>query len=279
MSYRIIAKENLTQDIHLLRVEAPAMANKAQAGQFTMVRSDEKGERIPITIADWDKQEGSITIVFMEVGATTKKLARLNVGDTLLNFAGPLGRPTEIKFFGTVVCVAGGFAIATIVPVARAMKQAGNKVISIMGFRTKSLVFWEDRLKEVSDNLIITTDDGSYKRKGLVTEPLEKLLEQDTINRVIAIGPTTMMKACSTTTMSFGVKTMVSLNPIMVDGTGMCGSCRVSIGGKTMFACVDGPDFDGHAVDWELLMNRQRTYLDEERESQRLLEKRLRPEF
>ena len=142
MSYRIIAKENLTQDIHLLRVEAPAMANKAQAGQFTMVRSDEKGERIPITIADWDKQEGSITIVFMEVGATTKKLARLSVGDTLLNFAGPLGRPTEIKFFGTVVCVAGGFAIATIVPVARAMKQAGNNVISIMGFRTKNLVFW-----------------------------------------------------------------------------------------------------------------------------------------
>ena len=244
-----------------------------------MVRNDEKGERIPITIADWDKQEGSITIVFMEVGATTKKLARLNVGDTLLNFAGPLGRPTEIKFFGTVVCVAGGFAIATIVPVARAMKQAGNRVISIMGFRTKSLVFWEDRLKEVSDNLIITTDDGSYKRKGLVTELLEELLEKNTINRVIAIGPTTMMKACSTTTMSFGVKTMVILNPIMVDGTGMCGSCRVSIGGKTMFACVDGPDFDGHAVDWELLMNRQRTYLDEERESQRLLEKRLRPEF
>ncbi|MEA3298541.1 MAG: sulfide/dihydroorotate dehydrogenase-like FAD/NAD-binding protein [Chloroflexota bacterium] len=279
MSYRIIAKENLTKDIHLLRVEAPTIANKAQAGQFTMVRGDEKGERIPITIADCDKQEGSITIVFMEVGATTKKLARLNVGDTLLNFAGPLGRPTEIKFFGTVVCVAGGFAIATIVPVARAMKQAGNRVISIMGFRTKGLVFWEDRLKEVSDNLIITTNDGSYKRKGLVTEPLEELLEKNTINRVIAIGPTTMMKACSTTTMSFGVKTMVSLNPIMVDGTGMCGSCRVSIGGKTMFACVDGPDFDGHAVDWELLMNRQRTYLDEERESQRLLEKRLRPEF
>jgi len=279
MSYRIIAKKDLAQGIHLLRVEAPAIASKAQAGQFTMVRGDEKGERIPITIADWDKQEGSITIVFMEVGATTKKLACLNVGDTLLNFVGPLGRPTEIKSFGTVACVAGGFAIATIVPIARAMKQAGNRVISIMGFRTKDLVFWENRLKEVSDNLIITTDDGSYKRKGLVTEPLEELLEQDTINRVIAIGPTIMMKACSTTTMSFGVKTMVSLNPIMVDGTGMCGSCRVSIGGKTMFACVDGPDFDGHAVDWDLLMNRQRTYLDEERESQRLLEKRLRPEF
>lgn len=265
--YRILVKEDLTPNIHLFRVEAPAVAKEARAGQFVIVRDDEKGERIPLTIADWDEEEESVTIVFMEVGTTTRKLACLNAGDSILNFVGPLGRPTEIEDFGTVVCVAGGFAIATIVPIARAMKQAGNEIISIMGFRTKDLVFWEERLKSVSDELIVTTDDGSYKRKGLVTEPLKELLQERKIDRVIAIGPTVMMKFSSLTSKPFGVKTIVSLNPIMVDGTGMCGCCRVEVGGETRFACVDGPDFDGHEVDWDLLMNRQRTYLDQEQES------------
>jgi ferredoxin--NADP+ reductase len=270
--YRVLAREDLTPEIHLFRVEAPEVAAKAQAGQFVMVRVDEKGERIPLTIADWDVKEGSVTVVFMEVGATTRKLNRVDAGGGILDFVGPLGRPTEVESFGTVACVAGGFAIATIVPIARAMREKGNRVVSIMGFRTKDLVFWEDRLGSVSDELIVTTDDGSYKRKGLVTEPLKELLEGTEINRVIAIGPTVMMKFSSLTTKPFGVKTIVSLNPIMVDGTGMCGCCRVSVGQETKFVCVDGPDFDGHEVDWDLLMSRQRAYLEEEKEASRLRE-------
>ena len=270
--YRILARKDLAPNIHLFRVEAPEVARKAEPGQFVIVRSDEKGERIPLTIADWNKTEGSVTIVFMEVGTSTKKLALLNAGDSVLDFVGPLGRPTEIKKFGTVVCVAGGFAIATIVPIARAMKEVGNRVIAVMGFRTKEIVFWEEKLGSVSDKLIVTTDDGSYERKGLVTEPLRELLQVAKVDRVIAIGPTVMMKFCSLTTKPFGVKTIVSLNPIMVDGTGMCGCCRVSVGGETKFACVDGPDFDGHQVDWDLLMNRQRTYLEEEKKSLELWE-------
>ncbi len=265
--YRILAKEDLSPDIHLFKVDAPGVAGKARAGQFVIVRGDERGERIPLTIADWDRDEGSVTVVFMEVGTTTRKLNCLSAGGSLLDFVGPLGQPTEIEKFGTVVCVAGGFAIATIVPIARAMKRAGNEVISIMGFRTRTLVFWEDKLRSVSDDLVVTTDDGSYGRKGLVTEPLKELLQSSKVGRVMAIGPTVMMKFCSLTTKPFGVKTIVSLNPIMVDGTGMCGCCRVSVGNETRFACVDGPDFDGHQVDWELLMSRQRAYLDEEKES------------
>ncbi len=242
------------------------MAKKAQAGQLVVIRIDEKGERIPLTIADWDREEGRVTGVFMEVGTTTHRLALLKTGDSIADFIGPLGLPTHIDKYGTVVCVAGGFAVATIMPIARAMKEKGNKVISILGARTKGLIFWEEKLHKVSDQLIITTDDGSYGRKGLVTEPLKELLESDTkIDLVIAIGPSIMMKFCAKTTEPFGVKTIVSLNPIMVDGTGMCGCCRVSVGGVTKFACVDGPDFDGHQVDWDLLFARQRFYLDEEK--------------
>lgn len=272
--YRILAREDLAPNIHLFKVEAPLVAKKAQPGQFVVVRSDEKGERIPLTIADWDKKEGNVTIVFMEVGTTTKKLALLNAGDNILDFVGPLGRPTEIEKFGTVVCVAGGVGAAPMFPIARALKAQENEIISILGARNKELLFWEERLHSVSDELIVTTDDGSYKRKGLVTEPLKELLQETKVDRVIAIGPTVMMKFCSLTTKPFGVKTMVSLNPIMVDGTGMCGCCRVSVGGETKFACVDGPDFDGHEVDWNLLMHRLRTYLDEEKESLRLWEER-----
>lgn len=204
----------------------------------------------------------------MEVGTTTRRLALLETNDSITDFVGPLGKPTEIDKFGTVVCVAGGFAVATIMPIARAMMEKGNKVVVIMGARNKDLIFWEDELRRVSDELIITTDDGSYGRKGLVTEPLKELLEGDTrIDRVIAIGPSIMMKFCAKTTEPFGVKTIVSLNPIMVDGTGMCGCCRVSVGGTTRFACVDGPDFDGHQVDWDLLFARQRSYLEEEKKA------------
>ncbi|MBA7575247.1 Dihydroorotate dehydrogenase B (NAD(+)), electron transfer subunit [subsurface metagenome] len=266
--YKILLKQDLVPNIHLFKVLAPAVAQKARPGQFVVVRVDEMGERIPVTIADWDEKEGSVTIVFMEVGTTTHKLALLETGDTIANFTGPLGLPTHIEKFGTVVCVAGGFAVATIMPIARAMKEKGNKVISILGARNKDLLFWESELRNVSDQVIVTTDDGSYGRKGLVTEPLKELLEGDEkINRVIAIGPSIMMKFCCKTTEPFGVKTIVSLNPIMVDGTGMCGCCRVSVGGVTRFACVDGPDFDGHQVDWDLLLTRQRIYLDEEKRS------------
>jgi len=264
--YRILERQDLVTGIHLFKVEAPKVARKAKPGQFIVIRIDEKGERIPLTVADWDEKEGSVTVVFMEVGTTTHRLATLGTGDYMADFVGPLGIPTHIEKFGTIVCVAGGFAVAVIRPIARAFKEKGNKVISILGARTKDLLFWEDELRQVSDELIITTDDGSYGRKGLVTEPLKELLENGRkIDQVMAIGPTVMMKFCAKTTEPFGVKTIVSLNPIMVDGTGMCGCCRVVVGGVTRFACVDGPDFDGHQVDWDLLMARQRTYLDEEK--------------
>jgi ferredoxin/flavodoxin---NADP+ reductase len=265
--FRILEKRDLTPVIHLWTLDAPRVARKAQAGQFVILHHGEGGERIPLTIADWDRDAGTVTVVFMEVGASTEKFARLKEGDAIDDFVGPLGKPTEIENYGTVVCVAGGFAIATIVPIARAMKAAGNRVISIMGFRTKDLVFWEERLGEFSDELIVTTDDGTYGRKGLVTEPLKELLSTREIDRVIAIGPTIMMKFSALTSKPFDVKTIVSLNPIMVDGTGMCGACRVEVGGETKLACVDGPDFDGHKVDWDLLMSRQRAYLSEEKTS------------
>lgn len=265
--YRILEREDLTPTIHLLKIEAPRVARKAQAGQFVILHHGEEGERIPLTIADWDRAEGTVTVVFMEVGTSTRKFAQFGAGDVVDDFVGPLGKPTEIENYGTVVCVAGGFAIATIVPIARAMKAAGNRVISIMGSRTKDLVFWEDRLGQCSDELIVTTDDGSYGRKGLVTEPLAELLTTRDIGRVIAIGPTIMMKFSALTSKPFGVKTIVSLNPIMVDGTGMCGACRVEVGGETKLACVDGPDFDAHLVDWDLLISRQRAYLEQEKTS------------
>jgi ferredoxin--NADP+ reductase len=264
--YKILEREDLVPGIHLFKMAAPAVAGKARAGQFVVVRIDEKGERIPLTIADWDKDKGTVTIVFMEVGATTARLALLKKGDSIADFVGPLGIPAEIERYGTVVCVAGGVGAAPVAPIARALKKAGNKIITILGARSKDLLFWEDVLKSTSDRMIVTTDDGSYGRKGVVTLPLKELLDSgEKIDRVIAIGPVVMMKFCSFTTAPAGVKTIVSLNPIMVDGTGMCGCCRVSVGGETKFACVDGPDFDGHKVDWDLLAARQRIYLGEEK--------------
>jgi ferredoxin--NADP+ reductase len=265
--FKIILRETLGTKIHLFKIEAPAVVSKARAGQFVIVRVDEKGERIPLTIADWDSSEGSITLVFMEVGAETTILATKEVGEFIADLAGPLGMPSEIDNFGTVVCVGGGIGLAPIMPIARALKQAGNRVISIIGARSKDLLFWEEKVASVSDKLIVTTNDGSYARKALVTEPLNELLQQASINRVVVVGPAIMMRVCCETTKPFGVKTIVSLNPIMVDGTGMCGCCRVVVGGVTKFACVDGPEFDGHEVDWPLLMIRQGSYHDKESES------------
>jgi ferredoxin--NADP+ reductase len=264
--YKVLAREDLTPNIHLFKVSAPEIAKKAKAGQFVVVRMDEKAERIPLTVADWDAKEGTVTIVFMEVGTSTYRLNLLKAGDSIMNFVGPLGLPTHIEKFGTIVCVAGGVGTAPVYPIARVLRAAGNKVITIQGARSKDLIFWEDKLRSMSDQFIITTDDGSYGRKAVVTEPLKDILQSsEKIERVIAIGPSIMMKFCSKTTEPFKVKTIVSLNTIMVDGTGMCGCCRVSVGGVTKFTCVDGPDFDGHQVDWDLLAARQRTYLEEEK--------------
>lgn len=271
--FQILDREELAARTICMRVAAPAIARKAQAGQFAVVVPDETGERIPLTLADWDQGEGTITLVFQTVGTSTYKLARLKAGDAIPHVAGPLGRPTHIEHFGTVVAVGGGVGVAAIAPIARALKAAGNRVITILGARSKDLLFWEDRLAAVSDELIVTTDDGSYGRKGVVTQPLEEVLKRgNSVARVFAVGPTVMMRFTAKTTQPFGVKTIVSLNPIMIDATGMCGGCRVSVAGETKFACVDGPEFDGHQVDWELLVSRQRTYLEQEHHSLELLE-------
>lgn len=263
--YKILLKEDLGPNIHLLKIEAPAIATEAQPGHFVVLRVDEPGERVPMTIADWDKEEGSITIVFVEVGTTTRKLGSLMTGDLISNLVGPLGLPTHIEKLGTVVCVGGCYGIASIMPIARAMNEAGNKVISVIEARSKNLLFWEDKLRSVSDQLIITTGDGSYAAKGWIPEKIEGMVAGDNkVDLVVAVGCTYMMMLCAETTRRFGIKTIVHLNPIMVDGTGMCGCCRVSIGGATKFACVHGPEFDGHQVDWDLLIARQSAYLSEE---------------
>lgn len=271
--YKVLEAKKLVPKIHEIKIEAPAVAKKAEAGQFVVVMVDEKGERIPLTVADYDRDEGSITIVFMTVGTTSHKLAQLKAGDYIASFTGPLGLATHTDNVGTVVCVGGGIGVAPITPIARALRAAGNKVIAIQGSRCEDLLFWQDRLKAVSDEHILCTDDGTCGRKALVTEPLKELLESDkSIKKVIAIGPVPMMKFCCKTTEPFGVETIVSLNPIMVDGTGMCGCCRVTVGDETKFTCVHGPDFDGHKVDWDELGARQRTYLDDEKKSLELWE-------
>ena len=260
--HKILAKKELVPNIHLVKFLAPAIAKKAQPGQFVIITVDEKGERIPLTIADWDKTEGSISIVFMEVGTTTQRFASLNAGDSIASLVGPLGIPAHIEKVGTVVCVGGCYGIAAMMPIARAMKEVGNKVISIIEARSKYLLFWEDELKKVSDQLIVTTGDGSYAPQGWIPDQLTQIMEKETVDLIFAIGCTYMMKLASETTKPFGTKTIVHLNSIMVDGTGMCGCCRVSVGGETKFACVDGPEFDGHQVDWDILLSRQRGYQD-----------------
>ena len=260
--HKILAKKELVPNIHLVKFLAPAIAKKAQPGQFVIITVDEKGERIPLTIADWDTTEGSISIVFMEVGTTTQRFASFNAGDSVASLVGPLGIPAHIEKVGTVVCVGGCYGIAAMMPIARAMKEAGNKVISIIEARSKYLLFWEDDLRKASNQLIVTTGDGSYAPQGWIPDQLTQILEKEKVDLIFAIGCTYMMKLASETTKPFGVKTIVHLNSIMVDGTGMCGCCRVSVGGETKFACVDGPEFDGHQVDWDVLLSRQRGYQD-----------------
>jgi len=274
--YAIAEKQVLGPVTKLFVIEAPDIAKKAQAGQFVILRVSEKGERIPLTIADYDRDQGTITVVVQEIGKTSTELGTLEEGDELASFTGPLGKATEIENYGTVVLVGGGLGIAPIYPICRSLREAGNKVIAIIAARTKDLLFWEDKMHEVADEVIVTTDDGSYGRKALATVPLKELVEQDdSIKRIWAIGPAIMMKFCALTTKPFGVKTIVSLNSIMVDGTGMCGACRVSVGGQTRFACVDGPEFDGHLVDWDLLLSRQRMYQDLEKLAMEAYQKRV----
>jgi NAD(P)H-flavin reductase len=266
MPFKILKKHELVPTIFLMEISAPRIAKKAQPGQFVILRIDEKGERIPLTIADFDRENGNITMIFQTVGKTTMHLSSLKAGDELQDFIGPLGNPAHIEKYGTVILVGGGVGVAPIFPQARAFKEAGNKVISIIGARSANLLLWEDRMREVSDDLHITTDDGTKGHHGFVTDIVKKLLEGGAkVDRVVAIGPPVMMRAVAGVTRPFNVKTIVSLNSIMVDGTGMCGACRVLVGNETKFACVDGPEFDAHLVDFTLLMNRLAIYQPEEK--------------
>ena len=266
--FKILAKKELSPNVYAMTIEAPRVARKAQPGQFIILRIDEEGERIPLTIADFDRERGTILLVFQTIGASTMELAAMNAGDSLLDFVGPLGQPSVIKKMeGTVVVVGGGIGVAPTYPIARAMKEAGNKVIAIMGAKTKDILIMEDMMKQVTDEILVTTDDGSRGIKGFVTYAVQALVDRgEKIAQITAIGPCIMMKSVADATRDLGIRTIVSLNPIMVDGTGMCGGCRVTVGGETKFACVDGPEFDGHQVDFKGLMSRQRMYRDLEAE-------------
>jgi len=264
--FRIAEKTALAATITRYVIEAPFIARKRRAGNFIMLRIDEHGERIPITIADSDPARGTITIIVQAVGKTTRQLAALNAGDSIRDVVGPLGNPTPIETFGRVVCIGGGVGTAELYPIARALHGAGNEVVTIIGGRTRDLVILEEEMRSCSERVIVTTDDGSYARKGIVTDPLRELLEEPSQPKAVyAIGPLPMMKAVAAVTRPFGVHTLVSLNTVMVDGTGMCGGCRVTVGGQMKFACVDGPEFDGHQVDFDELMMRNRTYADMEK--------------
>ncbi len=264
--YTIVSKAVLAPTITRLEITAPFIARKRKAGNFVMVRVEDGGERIPLTIADSNPASGTITLIIQAVGGTTKLLCSKNAGDSLLDVVGPLGNPTPIENHGAVACVGGGVGTAELYPIARALKEAGNRVETIIGARTRDLVILEEEMRRWSDNVFVTTDDGSYARKGFVTDQLKDLLDGARgIRAVYAIGPLPMMKAVSALTRPYGVQTLVSLNTIMVDGTGMCGGCRVTVSGTMKFACVDGPEFDGHTVDFDELMMRNRTYVDLEK--------------
>ncbi|NTU72349.1 MAG: sulfide/dihydroorotate dehydrogenase-like FAD/NAD-binding protein [Coriobacteriia bacterium] len=266
--FPIVHKRQLSDAVFEIGVSAPKIAAKARAGQFLMVRIDDRGERIPLTFSDWSAEEGWIRFIFMRVGKTTHQLSHLEVGDSLLDVVGPLGVPTHTDGVDRIAIIGGGVGVAVAYPVARAMADAGAKVSVIIGARNKELLILEDELRALPlERFVVVTDDGSAGIKGLVTHPLKELCEAGEIDEAFAVGPAIMMKFCAATTRDFSVPTTVSLNPIMVDGTGMCGACRVSVDGETKFGCVDGPDFDGHAVDFEELMSRQRVYSDLEREA------------
>jgi ferredoxin/flavodoxin---NADP+ reductase len=267
--HKIVDKKQLSENVFQIEAEAANIASARKPGQFVIVGiSTEYSERIPLTIAGADADKGTITLIFQAVGKSTAEMADLKVGDTIENIVGPLGMPTHIEKFGTVVCVGGGIGNAPLLPIAKGLKEAGNKIISIIGARTKELVILEDEFRAISDELIVVTDDGSYGRKALVTEPLKEVCSRgEKPGLAVAIGPTPMMKFCCMTTKEFDVPTVVSLNTIMIDGTGMCGGCRVEVGGETKFVCVDGPEFDGHKVNFDLMMKRMNAYKELEQEA------------
>ena len=265
--FKIVKREEMTGGTVILNeIAAPLIARKAKQGQFVILKANEDGERVPLTMADSDPEKGTITVIYMVVGKSTALFKTLAVGDGYQDIIGPLGKPTHLEKVGTVVCVGGGTGIAVLHPITRALKEIGNYVISIIGAQTKDLLILENQMRKVSHDLRISTDDGSYGHHGFVTEVLKEILENEDVKQVVAIGPVPMMKFVSKITAEYHIPTLVSLNPIMVDGTGMCGGCRVSIDGKTKFACVDGPEFDGHKVDYDELMRRLQAYCDEETE-------------
>ena len=264
MGYKILSKKELCPNQFEIIIDAPYVVRNAKAGQFIIFRADENSERVPLTIADVNKEKGELTLVFMAVGYSTKKLAILEEGDEIHDIVGPLGQPTHIKKYGTVVCLAGGYGAAPCYLIAKAFKEAGNKVYMIMGARTKDLIFWQDKMKDACTELFITTDDGTLVEKGFVTQVLQRIIDTEKVDYAIAVGPMPMMRAVADLTRDKGIYTEASMNPIMVDGTGMCGACRVIVGGEVKFACVDGPEFDGHLVDFDNAMKRQQMYKTEE---------------
>jgi len=263
--HRITKKKHLNSEICLVEFEAPDIARAARAGQFLILRINEEGERFPLTVYDFDAGKGTVTVVVQAVGVSTKKLCSLAVGDSILDVAGPLGHATEVEGAGKVICIGGGVGTAEAYPIAKAFTEAGNDVTVIIGARNKDLVICEDEIRQFCDRVYVTTDDGSYERKGFVTDVLKELLDADKYDLVFAIGPVPMMKAVADMTREAGPRTLVSLNSIMIDGTGMCGGCRVTCGGESKFTCVDGPEFDAHLVDFEGLMKRQARYVDKEK--------------
>jgi ferredoxin--NADP+ reductase len=265
--FKIVRREEMSEGTVVLNeIEAPLIARKAKPGQFVIMKANETGERIPLTMADSDPEKGTITVIYMVVGKSTALFKTLQVGDAYQDVIGPLGKPTHLEKVGTIVCVGGGTGIAVLHPITRALKEVGNHVISIIGARSKGILILEDQMRAVSHELHVCTDDGSYGHHGFVTDVMKDILDNKKVDLVVAIGPVPMMKFVSKITKDYNVKTMVSLNPIMVDGTGMCGGCRVSIGGKTKFACVDGPEFDGHQVDYDELMQRLQAYREQEKQ-------------
>lgn len=269
--YKIVEKKMLSESVVRMDVQAPEIAGKRKAGQFIILKVDEKGERIPLTIVDSDAAKGTVTIIFQIVGKTTATLAAMNVGDAIQDFQGPLGNPTEIENYGHAVCIGGGVGVGVVYPLAVALKKAGNRVTSIIGSRTKDLLILEEEMGKTSDKLIVATDDGSYGFHGFVSAVLQKMIDEgEKIDHVFTIGPVPMMKVICNVTKPHGIPTTVSLNSIMVDATGMCGACRVSVGGKTKFTCVDGPEFDGHKVDFDLLSSRLKMYCDMEKQAYQL---------
>ncbi|MDE6099280.1 MAG: sulfide/dihydroorotate dehydrogenase-like FAD/NAD-binding protein [Muribaculaceae bacterium] len=258
--YEIVCKEHFSDNVVRLDIKAPMIARARKPGHFVIVRCGEKGERIPLTIADADTTRGTITLVVQAIGVSTRKICALEPGDCLTDVVGPLGRATDIKQRGTVVCCGGGVGVAPLLPIIKAMKEAGNRVVSVLAARTKNLIILEEQVREYSDEVIIMTDDGSYGRKGLVTDGVEQVIQREKVDEVVTIGPAIMMKFVSRLTQRYNVPTICSLNTIMVDGTGMCGACRVTVGGKMRFVCVDGPEFDAHQVDFDEMLMRMRAY-------------------